>query len=88
MKYNCVYITGSGNEYNDGVWELKKTPKTETLTKVSEYMSGVYAMHKVGKRFKIGVNTGNPARHHKDGTFTVYFGQAGTPYYFTPTINK
>jgi hypothetical protein len=83
-KYNVTYKTGGGTEYNDGEWEIKITPKTIRATKIKEYMTGVYAMHKIGESFKIGMNTGNPFSTFKDGTFIVYFQQAGTPYTFEP----
>ena len=86
MKYKCSYTSGGGTEYYDGFWELKKTPKTTTLTKVEEHMGGIFSMHKVGEKIKVGAGTGNPLRDHEDGTFTVYFNQAGTPYYFEPTV--
>lgn len=86
MKYKCTYTTGSGTEHSDGVWSKKQTPKTITMEKISEMDNnvGVYAMHKVGTKLKVGLNTGNPLNDHEDGTFTVYFQQAGTPYYFEP----
>lgn len=88
MKYKVTYITGGGIEYSDGIWEVKKTPKTITATKDSELdgHAGVFAMHEVGKKYKIGANTGNPIRDNEDETFTVYFRQAGTPYYFEPIL--
>ena len=85
MKYNVIYISGGGTEYEDGVWIVKRTPKRIIAEKVAEYMSGVYAMHKVGEKIRIGAGTGNPIKDEEDdGSFTVYFAQAGTPYIFTP----
>jgi len=84
MKYKCTYTSGSGEEFEDGIWEEKVTPKTRRLTKIEEYMSGIYAMHEVGQTFRVGGEFGNPVRDHEDGTFTVYFKRAGTPYYFEP----
>ena len=81
-QYTCYYLDGGGSEYQDGIWERKDTPKTITLIKVKEYMSGIYANHEVGFKTKVGLNTGNPLRDWGDGTFTVYFKQAGVPYYF------
>ena len=88
MKYKVTYTSGSGKEYSDGIWELKKTPKTITVTKTSELDGhvGVFAMHIPTKKFKIGKNTGNPIREIDENTFVVYFGQAGTPYYFEQII--
>lgn len=28
MLYHCVYLSGSGREFNGGIWELKETDKT------------------------------------------------------------
>lgn len=86
-KYKCTYTSGGGTEYNDGEWEKKVTPKTITLTKTKEYMSGIYAMHKVGEKIKVGKGTGNPIKYEEDdGSFVVYFQQAGMPYYFSPLL--
>lgn len=87
-EYICTYTSGGGTEYNDGFWTKKETPKRITLMKVREYMSGIYAMHKVGEKIKVGKGTGNPLRDWEDGTFTVYFEQAGTPYYFEPFLHQ
>lgn len=86
MKYKCTYTTGSGTEHNDGIWIKKVTPKTLTLEKIEDYMTGVYRMHDVG--YKTVLRVGSPAKHkfidNEDGTFTLYFNRAGTPYYFEP----
>ena len=84
MRYTCSYTDGDETEYQDGIWERRQTPKTITLTKVSEYMGGIYSNHEIGFKAKVGLNTGNPLKEWGDDTFTVYFGQAGTPYYFEP----
>jgi hypothetical protein len=90
MRYKVTYKTGGGSEHSDGIWKVKRTPKTTTATKISELdgHAGVFAMHEVGYKTKIGFKTGNPIRSDEEvyGTFTVYFGQAGTPYYFEPII--
>lgn len=82
--YKVTYNSGGSRTYDDGNWLVKKTPKTIVAQKIGEFMGGIYAMHKVGEKIRIGKNTGNPIRDHEDGTFTVYFEQAGTPYYFEP----
>ena len=85
MKYKVIYYSGGGQEYNDGEWIVKKTPKRIIAEKVKEYMSGVYSMHEVGEKIRIGKGTGNPIKDEdEDGSFTVYFRQAGTPYIFEP----
>ncbi len=83
-KYNVTYKSGGGDEYNDGVWEIKITPKTIRATKIAEYGAGIYANHKVGESFKIGIKTGNPFNSFRDGIIVVYFRQAGIPYTFEP----
>ena len=84
MKYDVFYISGSGTHYQDGVWTIKRTPKRIIAEKIEDFMSGVYAMHEVGEKIRIGKDTGNPIKDEEDGSFTVYFGQAGTPYIFNP----
>ena len=86
MKYRCTYTGGDGTEYSDGMWELKQTPKAKTLTKISEV--GIYSMHSAGDRIKVGKGTGNPLKDLDGGTFVVYFGQAGVPYYFEPANER
>ena len=85
-QYTCKYISGGGTKYSDGVWTIKETSKTITVEKISELNghSGVYAMHEVGFKTKIGKNTAHPFEGWDDGTFTIYLGRAGTPYYFEP----
>ena len=80
--YKCTYTSGGGTEYSDGIWELKQTPKTKTLIKISE--AGVFDMHSAGDKIKVGTGTGNPLKDTGDGTFVVYLMQAGVPYYFEP----
>ena len=83
MKYKCI----RDGRYDEGIWEVKKTPKIETALKLShseDNPQGVFSFYSIGTKNKIGVNTGNPKRDHEDGTFTVYFGQSGVPYYFEP----
>lgn len=85
MKYRVYYITGSGTEHDDGIWTIKKTPKRIIAEKIEEFMSGIFAMHEVGDKIRIGKDTGNPIKDEDDdGSFTVYFRQAGTPYIFKP----
>lgn len=87
IKYKVIYLGGSGTEYNDGNWIILKTPKRIIAEKVEEYMTGVFANHKVGERIRIGKDTGNPIKDEdEEGSFTVYFNQAGIPYIFTPIL--
>jgi len=83
-KYRVTYFNGSGREYNDGTWIVKTTPKTIRAEKIKQFETGVYSMHDVGFKARIGKGTGNPIREDDHDTFIVYFGQAGTPYYFEP----
>lgn len=85
MKYRVAYLDGGGTEYEDGVWTITKTPKRIIAEKTEEYMTGIFAMHEVGEKIRIGKGTGNPIKYkEEDGSFTCYFNQAGTPYLFTP----
>lgn len=87
LIYRCTYLSGGGTVYNDGFWRRKQTLKTIKLEKISEDpigSTGVYAMHEVGTVKKIGTRTQNPLFEYPDNTFTVYFSQGGTPYFFEP----
>ena len=84
LKYEVTYTDGGGEVYHDGTWQLTRTPKRLVAEKIAHYMSGVYSMHEVGYKARIGTHTGNPCREYEDGTITVYFDQAGTSYDFVP----
>jgi len=80
-KYRCTYISGSGQEYNEGIWIIKtKTPKTLIMEKVSE--NGIYGNYEKGEKIRCQKGNGNPLIEYDDGTFTIYPNQNGTPYYF------
>jgi len=81
-KYRVTYMSGGGTEYKDGVWKVKQTPKTITAEKIEEDGVGIYSMHEVGFKTRIGKGTGNPIKYEEENGFTVYFWQAGTPYIF------
>ena len=36
MLYTCKYYSGSGKEYDGGIWELKETPKVLLLKQTQE----------------------------------------------------
>ena len=80
--YKCEYETGGGEFYSDGYWRRMDKPKTITMEKMSDGGQSIYGVHKVGDKFKVGEGTNNPLREYEDGTFCVYFKQAGTPYHF------
>ena len=92
--YTVVYNTGDGKEYDDGEWEVK-AKKTIRAEKVSG--DGIFSMHDMGFRARIGRGAGNPIwtwnkigwegdenTEEKIDDFIVYFNQAGIPYSFTP----
>ena len=84
-EYRVYYISGGGTEYEDGVWTIHKTPKRIIAEKIKEYGVGVYAMHKVGEKINVGAGSGSPIKDEDDdGSFTVYFRQAGLQYIFEP----
>jgi len=82
--YKVTYTGGGGEEYNDGTWIVDRTKKIITTVKLFDYLTGVFKMHDVGFRTRIGTGTGNPIKEDDGYTFIVYFLQAGTPYYFEP----
>jgi hypothetical protein len=82
MKYKCTYVSGGGTNYDNGIWTLTFTPKRIIAEKIDG--DGVYSMHKVGEKIRVGKGTGNPIQEHWDGGYVIYFNQAGTPYYFEP----
>ena len=82
MKYKVTYTSGGGAEYEDGIWEVKRTPKRILVTCLEE---GFFGNHETGEKIRIGKGTGNPIKNEDDdGSFICYFSQAGTPYYFEP----
>jgi hypothetical protein len=81
-KYKVSYQIGSETYHEDGIWTLKQTPKRIIAEKIEESMTGIYRMHEVGEKIRVGKGTGNPMEEHWDGGYIIYFNQAGTPYYF------
>lgn len=95
MKYKVTYTTEGERIHDDGVWELLKIDKKIIVTKIEEYGVGVFSMHAVGYKTIVGTyqrmvkgemrtDGQHPLRDHEDGTYTIYFKKAGTPYYFEP----
>ena len=85
QRYKVIYTSGGGTEYEDGIWIVERTQKTTTAIKILHHMTGIYSMHDEGFKTRIGLGTGNPIKNeNEDGSFIVYFRQAGTPYYFEP----
>lgn len=83
MKYKVKYYSGSAQEYQDGIWEVKKTAKTITFEKIAHHMSGIYSMHDVGYKTKNMENkVAHPVKYEDENGFTVYFNRAGIPYIF------
>lgn len=85
-KFICDSTGGDGTQQDEGIWIVKiKTDKTLIMELVSEPFYSNYAK---GNTLKIGARFHNPVEFWDDGTFTVYPGQAGTPYYFEPVEVK
>ena len=84
MKYVVCYFSGADEEYQDGIWEVKKTPKTITAEKIGE--KGIYGMHNVGEKIRIGKGTGSPIKFKssRQDILRSISEQTGTPYIFTP----
>jgi ABC-type sulfate transport system substrate-binding protein len=92
MNFHCTTTSGGGTEQDAGIWELKETPKTITLTLIEEpFFEPNYKEIKVKKETK-NLREGNYRYHGfgdvlidwEDKTFTAYPKQCGTPYYFKP----
>lgn len=88
MKYQCVYVSGDGTEYEEGVFELRKrTKKTLVLEMIEEGWDCNYPGKKT-RRIPLEGGTGDRfsrvVRYWGDGSFTVYHNQDGTPYVYTP----
>lgn len=81
-KYIVTYTSGGGTIYDDGEWIVTKTAKRIVAEKIRDYMTGIFAMHKVGRKIRIGNGTRNPIKHEHTSGFVVYFEQAGIPYSF------
>ena len=83
IKYKCVYTSGGGTEYDEGQWEIiTLTDKTMIIEKTSE--RSVYGNYEKGEKIKCAKGNGNPIEDWGDNSFTIYPGQSGTPYYFSP----
>jgi hypothetical protein len=96
MKYKCTYVSGSGTEYDGGIWEKKETPKTITFILIEQPFFEVdYTLLKFKKVTKN--LSGDEITYHgygsvlkdwEDGTYTAYPNQCGTPYIFEPIKEK
>ncbi len=98
MKYKCIYINGGGTEYDGGIWEIKETPKTITFICIKKsFFSVDWDKIRVNKFYKGNkpawrdfgdyiayMNNGHCIRDWKDGTYTIYPEQCGTPHIFEP----
>ena len=85
QKYTCAYTGGDETKYEEGQWQIKTlTEKTLIVKKITE--KGVYGNYEKGDIIKCGriKSNGNVLKDWKDGTFTIYPNQCGTPYYFEP----
>jgi hypothetical protein len=84
MKYKCVYISGSGEEYDGGLWEKKETAKIITFICVEKSFYEV-------DWDKLICRKDNKCPHHftdwEDGSYTVYPNRCGTPHIFTPVAS-
>lgn len=92
--YSCYYVSGGGNEYEEGDFLLEKeTSKTLFLRRTS---TGYFSNFPEVDLIKIP-KVDNGAKRTKfcpsvkfwgDGSFTVYHNAAGTPYVYTPRVRK
>ena len=92
MKYNCSYVSGGGEEYEEGIFELQTKTKKYLILQMIE--PGFFANYPDIKTRKIPL-VDNGAKRTKfcpavkfwgDGSFTVYHNADGTPYIYTPEI--
>ena len=79
--FKCVYVSGSGKEYDGGDWKIIiDTKKSLTLKCVREpFFKGIDDLI---LRLKKDNKCKHCLRIWEDGSFTVYPYRAGTPYYF------
>jgi hypothetical protein len=81
ILYRCIYVDGSGQEYDEGIWIIKtRTPIMLIVEKISE--NEIYGYYDKGEKIRCQKGNGNPLIDHGDGTFTIYPNQGGTPFYF------
>lgn len=78
--YTCSYVSGSGKEYGNGLWEKKETEKMIIFKRIEEsfYQTGweLLKLHKDKTKNK------HPFEYWEDGSYTVYPEQCGTPHIF------
>ena len=98
IKYKCHYITGADEEIDGGIWIKKETPKTITFIcieksffavnwdkiRVNKYHKGNKPAWKDEGDCILYANNGNVIKDWKDGTYTIYPEQCGTPHIFEP----
>jgi hypothetical protein len=80
-KYSCVYYSRDGQEYDGGEWEMSETSKAYTFRQVT--VPPYDTRWKPLKCYK-SKPSGHPIESHKEGSFTIYPGRYGIPFYFEP----
>jgi len=86
MLYHCVYLSGSGREFNGGIWELKETDKTICFKQViKSFFNPNWTLIRINKFYnKKHFRNGHCLRKWEDGTYTAYPDQCGVPHIFEP----
>ena len=88
--FKCIYVDGSGKEYDGGIWERKETPKTIVFKQIKEsFFNPKESFFNPNWNFlKIYKDKTKRNKHvikeWSDGTYTIYPEQCGTPHLFTP----
>lgn len=81
-RYQMVYLSGGGTEYNGGLWDIQKTAKM-TIFRLLE-QSFFPSNCPETMRIKDNKERTHCLRNWNDGTFTVYPYQSGVPHIFEP----
>jgi len=84
MKYKCT----RDQRHSEGIWERSETFKNIYVEKLSfdpDNKLGINENYELGVKIRVGGKTNNPIFSFDDReSFTIYFKQAGIPYYFEP----
>lgn len=98
IKYNCYYISGNSKQIEGGTWIKKETPKTLTFIcleksffavdwdkiRINKFHKGnIPAWRDLGDCISYA-NNGHVIKDWKNGEYTIYPNQCGTPHIFEP----
>lgn len=88
LYYRCYSISGGGTEQDEGIFVVKS--KTAKFLNLEMLKKGYFGWEQKTRKIPLVESIkGTPqAEIWSDGSFTVYHGQAGTPFIYEPLTKE